>query len=52
MPHAMADTSFGRSYAVRGEPVPEFRMPSGWWLLPAMFGGAGFWYVVISAVFF
>ena len=52
MPGAMNDVSFGRSYAVRGESVPEFRMPPGWWLLPAVIGGTAVWAMVISAIFF
>jgi hypothetical protein len=50
--HAGQDASFGRSYAVRGETLPEFRMPPGWWLLPAVIGGSVGWFMVISAVFF
>jgi hypothetical protein len=48
----MTDPCFGRNYAVRGEKVPEFRMPPGWWLLPSVIGGAAGWIMVISAVFF
>jgi hypothetical protein len=52
MPGAANDVTFGRSYAVRGESVPEFRMPPGWWLLPALIGGIAGWALLISAIFF
>jgi hypothetical protein len=52
MPAAMNDVSFGRSYVVQGEKVPEFRMPPGWWLLPALVGGIAGWVFLISAMFF
>jgi hypothetical protein len=52
MPGAANDVTFGRSYAVRGESVPEFRMPPGWWLLPAVIGGIAGWAILISAVLF
>lgn len=28
------------------------RAPSGWWLLPAVFAGAGFWVAAFAVVFF
>lgn len=46
------DALFGRSYAPRGEVTPEFRLPAGWWLLPAVIGGAAGWFSLITAVFF
>lgn len=46
------DVAFGRHYAVRGDAAPEFQMPSGWWLLPAMLGGAAGWISLISVIFF
>jgi hypothetical protein len=46
------DAAFGRNYAVRGDAAPEFRMPPGWWLVPAVIGGATGWIALISAVFF
>ncbi|MCZ8077719.1 MAG: hypothetical protein RSE12_20540 [Fuscovulum sp.] len=52
MPAGLNDVSFGRSYAVHGDTVPEFRMPPGWWLLPAVVGGIGGWVMLISAIFF
>lgn len=52
MPGNVNDVTFGRSYAVRGDSVPEFRMPPGWWLLPALIGGIAGWVMLISAIFF
>lgn len=52
MPRGGDDAAFGRNYAVRGEAMPEFQMPSGWWLLPAMLGGAIGWITLIYAIFF
>jgi hypothetical protein len=52
IPCAGDDVAFGRNYAVRGEAMPEFQMPSGWWLLPAMLGGAAGWVALFSAIFF
>ncbi|NGQ90084.1 hypothetical protein G5V65_04190 [Rhodobacter sp. HX-7-19] len=46
------DPMFGRSYAARGDVMPEFRMPQGWWLVPAVLGGAAGWAALISAAFF
>ena len=52
IPGAANDVTFGRSYSVRGDSVPEFRMPPGWWLLPALIGGIAGWVMLISAIFF
>lgn len=46
------DAMFGRSYAPRGEVAPEIRLPAGWWLVPAVLGGAAGWVALITAVFF
>jgi hypothetical protein len=52
MPRNISDASFGRSYASHGDVKPEFRLPAGWWLLPAVVGGAGSWVMLFSAIFF
>ena len=52
LPQGGDDAAFGRCYAARGDATPEFHMPPGWWLLPAVIGGAAGWIALISAIFF
>lgn len=50
--HHETDPTFGRSYVVRGDYVPTFHLPAGWWIVPAVLIGTACWAALFLAVAF
>ena len=51
LPVYCPDPEFGRAYRAPGESVPSYRLPAGWWLLPAMLLGLAGWVALFWADF-